>query len=83
MLKEKKKKNSLAVEKMRDRPNDGGSKVEGKGDKNGNGLCWLERKIGSCEILPHLTWLDYKLCLVVKDAYWIMYKGTDNDSVHF
>ena len=36
-------------------------------DDNENGLRWLERKIGSWEILPHLPWFAaYKLCLVVK-----------------
>ncbi len=50
---------------MRDRPIDGGSKVEEKGDENGNGLCRLERKIGYWEFLPRLPWFD---CLVVKDT---------------
>ena len=58
---EKKKRYSLAIEKMRDRAIEGCvSKVEEKGDENGNGLCWLERKIVSWENLPHF--------LVVKDA---------------
>ena len=50
---------------MRDRPIDSGQKLKKKGDENGNGLCWLERKIGSSEILPRLPLFDY---LVVKDA---------------
>ena len=29
---------------MRDRLKDGGQKLKKKGDKNGNGLCWVERK---------------------------------------
>ena len=63
---------------MRDRPIDGGQKLKKKGDESGNGLCWLEReKKDSREILPHLLWFDYELCLVVKDALCKMCGGRE------
>ena len=54
----KEKRFSLAIEKMRDRPIDGGQKLKKKVTKTGTGLCWLE-KITSWEILSHLPWFDY------------------------
>ena len=62
ILAERKNQQMLPVShwKMRDRATDGGQKLKKKGTKTGAVLCWLERKIGSWEILPHF--------LVVKDA---------------
>ena len=78
-LLKKKKRFSLAIEKLIDRPIDGGQKLKKKRMKTGT-VCVVWKKIGSLEVLPHLSWF---ICLVVKDAKWKMYKGTDNDSVRY
>ena len=40
----KKKRHSLAIKALRDILIDDDQKLKKKGDENGNGLCWLERK---------------------------------------
>ena len=37
----------------------------------------------SRKILLHSSWFDYKLCLIVKDAYSKRQGGADNDSVRY
>ena len=52
---------------MWDRPIDGGQKSKKKGTKRKQ-FVLVEKKKDSREILPHLPWFDYELCLVVKDT---------------
>ena len=66
--KKKKKRHSLAIEEMQDRPIEGGQKLRKKRGLKREWIMLVGKKKDFREILPHLPWVDYELCLVVKDA---------------
>ena len=70
---------------MRDRPIAGCQKLKKQKERKLERFVLVGKKKGSREILPHLPWFDYELCLVVKGANRKCTGGggADNDSVRY